>query len=49
MLFRFNWIRNPEVVLSEKLQTVGLKSDYLKNDLELFEIFRMKLYRRLNK
>jgi len=46
---RFNWIRNPKVVLSEKLQTVGLKSDYLKNDQELFEVFRKKLYRRLNK
>jgi len=46
---RFSWIRNPEVILSEKLQTVGLNSDYLKSDPELFEVFRKKLYRRLNK
>jgi len=46
---RFNWIQNPEVILNEKLQTVGLSSDYLKNDPELFEVFRRKLYRRLNK
>jgi len=46
---RFNWIQNPEVILNEKLQTVGLNSDYLKNDSELFEVFRRKLYRRLNK
>jgi len=45
----FNWIQNPEVILGEKLQTVGLNSDYLKNDLELFEVFRKKLYRKLNK
>jgi len=46
---RFNWIRNPEVILNEKLQTVGLNSDYLKIDPELFEVFRRKLYRKLNK
>jgi len=46
---RFNWIQIPEVILNGKLQTVGLNSDYLKNDPELFEVFRQKLYRRLNK
>jgi len=46
---RFTWIQNPEVILNEELQTVGLNSDYLKNDPELFEVFRRKLYRRLNK
>ena len=46
---RFNWIQNPEVILNEKLQTVGLNSDYLKNDPELFEVFWRKLCRRLNK
>jgi len=46
---RFNWIQNPEVILNEKPQTVGLNSDYLKNDPELFEVFRQNLYRRLNK
>jgi len=46
---RFNWIQNPEVILNEKLQTVGLYSDYLKDDSELFDVFRRKLYRRLNK
>jgi len=46
---RFNWIQYPEEILNEKLQTVGLNSDYLKNDPELFEVFRRRLYRRLNK
>jgi len=46
---RFNWIQNPEVILNEKLQTVGLTSDYLKNNPELFQVFRKQLYRRLNK
>jgi len=46
---RFNWIQNPEVILDEKLQTIGLNSDYLKNDPELFEVFHNKLYRKLNK
>jgi len=46
---RSNWIQNPEVALNEKLQTVGLSSDYLKYDPDLFEVFRRKLYRRLNK
>ena len=45
----FNWFQNPEVILNEKLQTVGLNSGYLKDDTELFEVFRRKLYRRLNK
>jgi len=45
----FNLIQNPEGILNEKLQTVGLNSDYLKNYPELFEVFRRKLYRRLNK
>jgi len=46
---RFNWIQNPEVILCEKLQTVCLNSGYLKKDPELFEVFRKKLYRKLNK
>jgi len=46
---RFNWIQNPEVILNEKVQTVGLTSDYLKNDPELIEVFQRKLYRRLDK
>jgi len=36
-------------VLDKKLQTIGLKSDYLKKDPGLFEVFRKQLYRRLNK
>jgi len=44
-----NWIQNPELILNEKLQTVGLNSDYLKNDHKLFEVFLRKLYRRLDK
>ena len=46
---RFNWIQNPEVILNEKLQTVGLNTEYLKSDPELFEVFRKKLYCKLNK
>jgi len=46
---RFNWFQNPEVISNEQLQTVGLNSEYLKNDLELFEIFWVRLYRRLSK
>ena len=46
---RFNWVQNPEVLFNETLQTVGLNSDYLRNDPELFEVFRRQLYRRLNK
>jgi len=46
---RFNWIRNPETMFDERLPAVGLRSEYLKNDPELFEVFRGKLYRRLNK
>jgi len=45
----FDWIQNPETLLDERLQTVGLKSEYLKRDPELFEVFRKKLYRKLNK
>ena len=44
---RFNWIQDPEVVLSERLKDVGLDSDYIKTDLELFEVYRKKLYRGL--
>jgi len=44
---RFNWIQNPETMLDERLQTVGLRSEYLNNDPELFEIFRKKLYRKI--
>jgi len=36
-------------MLNEQLQTIGLHSDYLKNEPVLFEMFRQKLYRRLNK
>jgi len=45
----FNWFQNPEVILNERLQTVGLNSEYLKNDPELFKIFWAKLHRRLSK
>jgi len=41
---RFNWIQNPEVILNEKLQTVGLYSDYLKNDPELFVQVKQHAY-----
>jgi len=36
-------------VLSDELKAIGLDSDYVKTDPELFEIYRNKLYRRLNK
>jgi len=41
---RFNWIQDPEVVLDEKLKTVGLESVYFETDIELFDVFRKKLY-----
>jgi len=44
---RFDWIQDPEVVLSEKLAAIGLDSEYLKKDSELFEVHRKKLYRGL--
>ena len=46
---RFNWFQNPEVTLNEQLQAVRLNSEYLKNDSELFKVFRQKMHRRLNK
>jgi len=46
---RFNWVQNPVVTLDEKLQTVGLSSDHLKNGPKSFEVFRRQLYRRLSK
>jgi len=46
---RCNWIQDPEVALSEALKTISLDSDYLKTNPELFEIYRKKLYRHLNK
>jgi len=33
---RFDWIQNPEVVLSEGLKAVSLNSAYLKTNSELF-------------
>jgi len=44
---RFDWIQDPEVVLDEKSQVVGLESEYLEIDLELFEVFHKKLYKGL--
>jgi len=41
---RFNWIQDPEVVLDKKLKTVGLESVYFETDIELFDVFRKKLY-----
>jgi len=46
---RFDWIQDPEVVLNECLKTVGLESEYLETDFELFEVFRSKLYRGLER
>jgi len=47
--FHFYWFQNLEVILNERLQAVGLNSEYLKNDSELFKVFRQKLRSRLNK
>jgi len=46
---RFNWTQYPQVVLHEALKTVGLDSDYLKTDPELFEFYRKQLYQKLKK
>jgi len=46
---RCNWMQDPEVVLSEALKTIGLDSDQLTTNPELFEIYRRQLYRRLKK
>jgi len=46
---RFNCLQNPEEILNERLQTIGLNSDYLKNEPVLFELFRQKLYKKLNR
>ena len=46
---RFDWIQDPEVVLSERLKDVGLESEYLETDLELFKVFHQKLYRNLER
>ena len=44
---RFDWTQDPEIVLNERLKTIGLESEYLKTDLELFKVFHQKLYRNL--
>jgi len=44
-----NWMQDPVVILSEALKTIGLDSDYLTTNPELFEIYRRRLYRRLTK
>jgi len=45
----FNLSQNSEEILNEQLQTIGFNSDYLKNEPALFEMFRQKLYRKLNR
>jgi len=44
---RFDWTQDPEIVLNEKLKTIGLESEYLETDWELFKVFHQKLYRNL--
>ena len=46
---RFDWAQDPEVVLNERLKTIGLESEYLETDLELFKVFLQKLYRNLKR
>jgi len=41
---RFDLVQDPEIVLNEKLKTIGLESEYLEKDLELFKVFYQKLY-----
>jgi len=36
---RFDWTQDPEIVLNKKLKTIGLESEYLVTDLELFKVF----------
>jgi len=45
----FNWMQDPEVVLSEALKSIDLDSDYLKTKPELFEIHHRQLHRRFKK
>ena len=42
---RCDWTQDPEVVLSKRLKTIGLESEYLKTDPEVFEGYCRKLYR----
>jgi len=42
---RFDWTQDNEIVLNERLKTIGLESVYVKTDLELFKVFHQKLYR----
>jgi len=44
-----NWMLDPEVVLSEALKTIGLDSDHLTTNPELFENYRKQLSRCLKK
>jgi len=46
---RFDWIQDPEETSNKKLKTVDLESEYLETDLKLFEVFRKKLYRSLDR
>jgi len=46
---RFDWAQDPEVVLNERLKTIGLESEYLKTELELFKVFHQKLYQYLER
>jgi len=46
---RFNWFQNPEEISNEQLQSIGLNSDYLKIEPVLLELFRQKLYKKLNR
>jgi len=44
---RFDKTQDPEIALNERLKTIGLESECLKTDLELFKVFHQKLYRNL--
>jgi len=44
-----DWIQDPIVVLDEKLKTVGLTTDYLNTDQELFKVFHGSLYRKMER
>ena len=46
---RFHWTQDPEIVLNERLKTIGLKSEYLGTDLELFNVFHQNAISKFEK
>jgi len=46
---RVVWAQDHEVVLNESLKAIGLKSEYLETDLELFNVFSRKAISKFGK